>query len=88
MSKFVPPIDLHQELNPKLWNGERLHPDVQLALLRIAREFYGFLEVDAPVLDIVISGSQANYNYTEKSDIDLHLIVDMSSIQCDEPIEQ
>jgi predicted nucleotidyltransferase len=87
MTRFEPPIIPHQELNPRLWDHAELKPEVQVALLRIAREFWKFLEIDAKITDIVISGSQANYNYTSHSDIDLHLIVPMGDIQCDEPIE-
>lgn len=88
MSNFEPPIELHKELNPVLWADDRILPEVNLALLRIAREFHKFLDIEAPLVDVVISGSQANYNYTEHSDIDLHLIVDMTGIQCDEPIQE
>jgi predicted nucleotidyltransferase len=87
MTRFEPPIEPHKELNPRLWQGDDLKPEVQVALLRIAREFYKFLEIDTKINDIVISGSQANYNYTSHSDIDLHLIVPMGDIACDEPIE-
>ena len=87
MTTFVEPIGLHKELNPQLWQGEVLKPEVRVALLRIAREFYKFLEVEAKIADIVISGSQANYNYSPQSDIDLHVIIPISSIKCDEPIE-
>lgn len=87
MTTFVEPIGLHKDLNPSLWTGEQLKPEVRVALLRIAREFYRFLEVKARIVDIVISGSQANYNYSDSSDIDLHVIIPISSIECDEPIE-
>jgi predicted nucleotidyltransferase len=84
---FIEPIGVNQELNPSLWTNNQLKPEVRLALLRIAREFYKFLEVEAKIHDIVISGSQANYNYGPLSDIDLHVIIPISSIKCDEPIE-
>jgi len=87
MTKFAPPIEPHKELNPALWDGNTIKPEVQVALLRIAKEFFKFLEINTKINDIVISGSQANYNYTSHSDIDLHLIVPMENIQCDEPIE-
>jgi hypothetical protein len=44
--------------------------------------------MDVPNLvieDIVITGSNANYNWTEKSDIDLHLIVDMERFRLECP---
>jgi len=86
MPTFKLPIDIHDRLNPALWNGDKPHDEVQRALLRIAREYYKFLKVKAPIRDILISGSQANYNYSQYSDIDLHLVFDFSDIQCDEPI--
>jgi predicted nucleotidyltransferase len=86
--RFAEPIKIHDKLNPKLWTKDRLDPKVRNGLLRIAKEFYKFLEVKAPIEDILITGSQANYNYTDFSDIDLHLVFDFSKISCDEPIEQ
>jgi hypothetical protein len=56
---------------------------VQGALVRIAEDFKKFVEIPFKVLDIVIAGGNANYNYTSKSDIDLHLIADYDTIQCD-----
>lgn len=88
MKKFVPPIGIHKILNPVLWKNNNLRPEVKKALLRIAREFYRFLKIKTPVKDILITGSQTNYNYSEFSDIDLHLIFDFSSVSCDEPIEE
>ena len=62
-------------LNPKLWDGDELHPSLRLGLLKIARTFYKFLEIDVPVLDIILIGSSANYNWTKYSDIDLHVVI-------------
>lgn len=83
----LPIIELHSQLNPQLWDtDDHVKKDVQVALLRIAKEFYEFLAFDAPLEDVQITGSQANYNYSEYSDIDLHLIVPYSSVQCDQPV--
>jgi predicted nucleotidyltransferase len=35
-------------------------------------------EIELDVKDIVIIGSNANYNYTAQSDIDTHIIADMT----------
>jgi hypothetical protein len=86
-SDSLPKIEIHKELNPKLWDGQDLEPKVQVALLRIAREFYEFLDFDAPLEDVQITGSQANYNYSPYSDIDLHLIVPFEGVSCDQPVE-
>jgi hypothetical protein len=46
--------------------------------MEIAQDFQEFLGVpDLDVKDITISGSNAAYNYTPNSDIDLHLVVDL-----------
>jgi hypothetical protein len=62
-------------LNPKLWDGDHLHPNLRLGLLKIARTFYNFLEIKVPIKDIILIGSSANYNWTKYSDIDLHVVI-------------
>lgn len=84
----MPNIELHNELNPKLWDKDELDPKVRYALMKIALEFYKFLEVDVEIVDVIISGSQANYNYTSKSDVDVHLIVPFDRIGCDLPVDE
>jgi len=88
IAEFTPPIELHKELNPKLWDEEDLRKDVRVALMRIAKEFYQFLELDVKLLDVQVTGSQANYNYTGHSDLDLHLIVDYNNVDCDMSVEE
>lgn len=67
-------------LNPKLWDGTSLKPKLDKKFIRIAKAFYDFLEVDAPILDIILIGSNANYNWTEHSDIDLHVVIDYQAV--------
>ena len=63
-----------------------LYP-VRDKLMEIATAFIDFLEIPADaVKDIVITGSQASYNYTSHSDIDLHIIVDPEKVHEDCPI--
>ena len=77
----------HKELNKKLWNGEELKPEVLKKLKEIANAFIDFLEIPkGAVLDTVITGSCASYNYTKHSDIDLHVIVDPEKVHEDCPI--
>jgi len=69
-------------LNPKLWDGDQLKEGLSNKFLRIANVFYDFLEVPdtAQVLDVLLIGSNANYNWTDKSDIDLHVVIDYQSV--------
>ena len=74
--ELVDPNPHHHELNPTLWENNSLRKSVRLQLLKIARHFALYLDV--PMLnlkDVTISGSSAGYNYSDYSDIDLHLVV-------------
>ncbi len=74
-------IKFHLELNPKLWSGRSLIPAVRKHLMLIAQDFREFLGIpDLEVKDITISGSNAAYTYTDHSDIDLHLIVEVEKL--------
>ena len=68
------------ELNPKLWTGDEFNSKLRIQLLKIARAFYKFLGIDADILDVTLTGSNANYNWTKHSDIDLHLIINYNDI--------
>ena len=67
--------ETQSQLNPKLWDGEQLYPKLRVGFIKIAKAFYKFLDTDAPIKDILLIGSNANYNWTEHSDIDLHVLI-------------
>jgi hypothetical protein len=74
--ELIDPNPHHHELNPVLWDNNHLRKEVRLKLLQIARHFALYLDV--PMLhlkDVTLSGSSAGYNYSDYSDIDLHLVV-------------
>jgi hypothetical protein len=73
----------HNELNPLLWQDEELRPEVKMALLKIAKDFVEYVEVPFEVKDLVLTGSQLGYYYTKHSDLDLHIIVDFDTVNCD-----
>jgi len=68
------------ELNPKLWSGGEFNPKLRIQLLKIANAFYKFLGIDTEIKDVTLTGSNANYNWTTYSDIDLHLIINYREI--------
>jgi predicted nucleotidyltransferase len=50
-------------------------------LTRIAEEFIDYLGEDVFVEDIVLTGSLSNFNWSEFSDFDLHVIVDLQQYE-------
>ncbi len=69
--------EIKEDLNRNIWTpDDKLDPEVSENLLQIARDFYESLDLKAPILDITLTGSIANYNWTNKSDIDLHILID------------
>ena len=80
-------MQFHKNLNPDLWKNENfLKEEVHNKLLEIAVVFYKTLKIKEDPTDITLTGSSANYNYTEFSDIDLHLIIDVKKVNCDEEL--
>ena len=55
-----------------------MRPKVRERLLEIAYEFIEFVKIDFVVSDVVMTGSLANYNWSKYSDIDLHVMTDLS----------
>jgi len=72
---------LNDTLNPKIWENGQIKPKLLKALLKIAKKFYQDIDTQAPLEDITLTGSSANYNWTDYSDIDLHLLVDFSKLK-------
>ena len=72
-------VKFNDQLNSRIWGAdEQMLPEVRESLLEIARDFEEFLGIsDVEVKDITVSGSNAAYTYTDHSDIDLHLVVDL-----------
>ena len=71
------------QLNPRLFENGKMIDEVREALLRIFSQFISDLndqELKVRVLDVVLVGSNASYNYTPCSDIDLHIIVDYREV--------
>jgi hypothetical protein len=76
-------FDFHDELNQDFWNqeGDRLDPEIRAKLMAIANDFWDSLEVgDTEYDDITFTGSLAAHNYSQFSDVDLHILVDFSKV--------
>lgn len=69
-------------LNPKIWDDkDKLHFDVRKSMLYNANEFIKSLKIEnLKIKDITLTGSLANYNWNEFSDIDIHILLDFTQI--------
>lgn len=90
MNKFqqiINSFSVQETLNPKIWetpeNPQKatMIPKVKNALTRIAEEFINYLGEEVFVEDIVLTGSLANFNWSEFSDFDLHILVDLQQFE-------
>jgi hypothetical protein len=73
-------MNMRDHMNHSLWtnNGDVLRPEISAKLTEIAKDFFASLAFDDNVeyIDIKLTGSLANYNWTSHSDIDLHIVMD------------
>jgi hypothetical protein len=77
-------LQYHDKLNPELWDGETLKPEVRKALIRFGETWAQFAKIPKSMIkDMVMTGGNANFNYTGKSDIDVHLIIQRSKLFSD-----
>ena len=84
-------IELHDTLNPKLWDeNNNLRPIVKDRLIRIVDKYIESSDVltKEDVIDVELLGSNASYNYTPYSDLDVHLVVNMEDVSCDPALFQ
>ena len=81
-------IEYRRELNPDVWFNNELNPKVRQALLKISKIFVEYLDIkNFKISDIVLTGSMANYNYTDYSDFDLHVVTNYQDLGCDDLAE-
>ena len=87
LSNVIDSFSLKDELNPKVWENPaspkeaKLKPKVEDALMKIAEDFIDNLGDDVFVDDIRLTGSLSNYNWSNYSDFDLHIIIDFQQYE-------
>lgn len=81
-------FEIHDTLNPKLWFNNKLKDDVKQKIVQIVEQFVSTCDVPLHIVDVHIVGSQASYNYTEYSDLDVHIISNFELVDCSKEILQ
>lgn len=80
---------VRDELNPKIWvdsksKDTKMKSEIRESLLEIAYQFIEYLKVNVFIEDIVMTGSLCNYNWSDFSDVDLHLMIDYNQFPEDQ----
>jgi hypothetical protein len=88
--KIINSFYLQDELNPDVWDlpnerymgdkeaqNYKLKPLIRERLLKVAEIFIDYLDTDLFIQDIIFVGSLVGYNWSEFSDFDLHILIDL-----------
>ena len=81
-------MEIHSTLNPKLFSGEKLKPEIRERVLKITDAFVDDLTIKPDIIDIQLVGSNVSYNYTPNSDLDVHIVTNFELLACDENLVQ
>ena len=85
LSSFTP----KSELVNNIWKDNKLDSKVRLKLIDISEDFIDFLGIDdIRPTDIRLTGSICNYNWSNQSDIDVHIVYDFDKIDADTDLVQ
>lgn len=92
INQVVDTLLYQDELNPKFWENpstpekSSLKKEVRKKLMEISDEFSEYLDLDLFISDITMTGSLANFNWSDFSDVDLHFIFDYKQVEGNEEI--
>ena len=79
-NKIIKSFKSKNTLSNQIFDGDKMHDDVRKKLLEISDNFIESLGVEFFIHDIVLTGSLANYNWSNFSDVDLHIVIDFDEI--------
>jgi predicted nucleotidyltransferase len=78
---------LKQTLAPEIFDdNENMKSEIRDRLNMISKEFIKFLDMPIMAEDIILTGSLANYNWSEDSDVDLHILVNFENFGIDKEV--
>jgi hypothetical protein len=80
VKSFETKDSLSNEIFDQTKKSFKMKEDVRKRLLEIADNFIESFGVEFFIHDIVLTGSLSNYNWSEFSDVDLHILIDMKEI--------
>jgi hypothetical protein len=90
-NKIIKSFEMKDRLCPEIFDQEKsgkglppgkyvMKKEILSRLLEITDNFIEFTGIEFFIHDVILTGSLANYNWSEYSDVDLHILVDMNEI--------
>ena len=80
---IISSFKVQKELNPDIWlmddEGYKMRPEIRDSLLKIVEDYEEFVDIDLDIEDVVLTGSLSNFNWSEFSDVDLHILIDFEN---------
>ena len=89
--KIINSFYLQDNLNPEIWDlpnerymgdeeaqNYKLKPEIRERLLKVSNLFIEYLDTDLFIQDIIFVGSLVGYNWSEFSDFDIHILIDLN----------
>lgn len=78
--KIIKSFKPKDSLSEQIFDGSdgefSMRDDIRKNLLKISNDFIESLGIEFFIHDIVLTGSLANYNWSNYSDVDLHILID------------
>ena len=82
--KIIQSFKTKDTLCEDIWEGTEGKPnmkgEIRERLMDITNEFLEFLVIELDVADVIMTGSLSNYNWSEYSDVDLHVVLDFEDV--------
>jgi hypothetical protein len=75
---------LQDNLNGDFWTDYELDSEIKDELIQLGQDYFNQLDLgNVELSDLIFTGSLANFNWSNYSDIDLHLVFDFSDVNED-----
>lgn len=92
--KIINSFYLQDEFNPNIWDNSddpksvKLKAEIRKRLLKVANLFIDYLDTDLFIQDVIFVGSLVGYNWSEFSDFDIHILIDLDESENREMTEE
>ena len=81
IKSFKSKDDLSDNIFELVDNHFTMRQDIRKKLIEISNDFIDTFGVEFFIHDVVLTGSLANYNWSQFSDVDLHILIDYDELE-------